>query len=164
MVLSNFTLSNNIPDSPDPVVTTLNLNEIFRESMNRFQSGLQAPNMIVRCEPLPAIQGNRLLIARLFENLISMIVHHRPVSSKLYLYIDCQEPKGMSNELLEKDVKQYIVRFHTNITSTEEWKINNRQLITECEKCVLAHNGAFSVNNIQNTGCLFSISFPGKFQ
>jgi hypothetical protein len=139
-------------------VTMLSLNEIFRESM---QGAYAYPDIIVRCETLPQIKGNRQEILNLFRMLTKMITSNRPAGPRLFLYVDCSEEIREAGQ--EQDFKNYQVRFYTNITAADEWRIANSAALSDCERIVANHKGKFQVNNIYNTGCLFTISLAGKF-
>jgi hypothetical protein len=139
-------------------LSILSLNDIFRESM---QGSYAYPDIIVRCETLPQIKGNREEIMKLFRMLTKMITSNRPAGPRLFLYVDCSEE--MREAGLEQDFKNYLIKFYTNITAAEEWRISHSAALSDCEKIVANHKGKFQVNNIYNTGCLFAISLAGKF-
>jgi hypothetical protein len=144
----------------DPV----DLNEALRNALQKIHSSLQKIDVSIRCESLPVISGNKDHISRLFDNLVSMIVSRRPVASKLFLYIDCEEEKDRVTEgTLIREVKNYSIKFHTNISS-KSWKNLNQQVLSECGRILSEHHAGFVINNNDNTGCVFTISLPGKFQ
>lgn len=152
--------------APDPISKTMmDLGEMFRESMKKYQAGPFKDSIIIRCETLPVIEGSKDQITQLFDNLVSMIFRYPPSGSKLFLYIDCDE---MEPEKVKggksTNVKEYTIKFHTNISTNDTWKKENEGLIASCGQLVLAQKGTFGVNNINNTGCLFSLTFPGKLK
>lgn len=136
----------------------LSLNDLFNERFRKAQTRLEQLNLIVRCESLPRITGNREEITLLIDTLLSMILQQPPVGSKLFLYVDCEEMRN------GKEAGRYLIKFHTNLTTNDVWKEVNREELALCERIVARHDGTFSVNNISNTGCLFSLFLPGKFQ
>lgn len=143
---------------PHPAVM-LSLNEIFKESMKKAcPEGLL---LAMRCELLPEIKGQRGEMETLFVTLLKMIICNPVTVSKRFLYIDCEEVPG--KDPFQKGQTQYLIKFHTNISTNEDWKETNRLSIEKCRKILSAHQGSLTVNNISHNGCLFSISLPGKF-
>jgi hypothetical protein len=145
---------------PHPAVM-LSLNEIFKESMKKAHAGQQGLNLIMRCESLPLVKAQRGEMETVFTTLIRLILQHPVTGSKRFLYIDCEE--RIQKQQLQKDQKQYLIKFHTNGSTNDNWKEANRVSIDKCEKILSAHHGSLTVNNIDHTGCLFCISLPGKF-
>lgn len=136
----------------------LSLNDIFRESMKKAQAQTGNLEVIVRCENLPQIQGNYNQMVELFDNLLSMILNHSPIGSRLFLYIDCEEDAERSTE----KEKHFLIRFNTNIAAAENWKVINSQALINCKQILSAHNGSLVVNNISSAGCLFIVSLLAK--
>lgn len=137
----------------------LSLNEIFRESMKKAQAKAENLQVIVRCENLPQVYGCHNDMLQLFDNLLSMILHHSPNNSRLFLYVDCEEKYDSENK-----EKRYMIKFNTNIDTHENWKVINSQALVNCKQILAAHNGSLVVNNISSTGCLFIVSLPGKIE
>ena|SRR2546423_10108049 len=136
--------------------TKLDLNELFRQVMQKFSINMQKREVIVRCDTLPSIHGNKTLIARLFEYIVGMIVSHALLDSKFFLYVSYEEEK------VDKlnGIKYFILKFHTNVIINSNWKEINKQAFMECERILSDQGGVLLVNNIGKTGCLFSISLP----
>ena len=148
------------PNYSEPRYT--NLNEVMQQSLQRFQSGIRNLNLIVRCEDLPVIEADRKAMAKVFSSLVQMIIQHPPHGSKLYLYVDCEEESREQDPETHYISKRYFIRFHTNITTSEEWKAEYRRVLEECASVLKQFGAGLTVNEIKNTGCLFSISLSGK--
>ena len=145
-------------------LTMLSLNEIFKESMRKVVSERTASKVIARCENLPDISGNKEDIVDLFEELIGMIVTDKTAPTKLFLYIDCEESKD--ENLLKhfsEGFKTYTIKFRTNISPTKNWEEEHEMALNKCREIVSAHNAIFLVNSSNQTGCIFSITLPGKY-
>lgn len=136
----------------------LSLNDILRESMEPLHLH---QDMVVRCEHLPHVKGQKEELVRLFTMLMRLIISQKQSWTKLFLYVNCDE--GKKDSLLEPGFKNYIIKIHTNISTSDAWKEMNDHILCGCEKIVHSHSGVLQVNNIYNTGCLFAISLAGKF-
>jgi hypothetical protein len=121
--------------------------------------------LIVRCEALPKIQGNFNEMLKLFDHLLSMILSHHQKTSRLFLYVDCEEESNDVIDMsLEEGFKRYTIKFHTNITTQGNWKLLNNQALVSCQQILSNHSGNLAVNEISKTGCLFSVLLPGKIE
>jgi len=145
-------------------MNTLSLNQVFKESMKKAQAQTGNIEMIVRCENLPNVKGNYTEIVQLFDLLLAMILNNPPQNSKLYLYVDCEEEVTDIIDLHFEGAKQYLIKFYTNITTHDHWKVLNSQSLIDCKQILSNHHGNLVVNNISSTGCLFTISLRGKFE
>jgi hypothetical protein len=138
------------------------LNDVMQQSLHRFQSGIRNQNVIVRYESLPVIEADKTAMIKVFGSLVQMIINHPPEGSKLYLYVDCEEESREQDSETHYVSKRYFIRFHTNITTNEEWKAEYQRVLEECTAMLKQFGAGFTVNEIKNTGCLFSISLSGK--
>src|SRR5215213_7811475 len=162
MSISERHLSNRTYDTKNfyPLIL-LSLYEVFKESMRKVQPGFDHVKIIVRCEHLPQIRGNREDINHLFEELIRMIVGHPAAGFRLFLYVDCEETATDTiDDAVTEGFKKYIIKFRTNIAPNENWKEANMQSLAKCRQILSLHNAIFHVNS--DKGCLFSFSVPGK--
>jgi hypothetical protein len=143
----------------------LSLNEILQESLKKAQAQVDKVKLIVRCESLPTVKADHGEMLKLFDNLLGMILNHPPNATRLFLYIDCGvDISDVINMTLEEGFKYYIIKFHTNITTHENWKLVNSQALINCRQILSKHNGNLAVNDISSTGCLFSVLLPGKIE
>lgn len=143
----------------------LDLNIVLKASLKKAQSQLDHLELIVRCEALPQIKADHEEIMKLFDDLLGMILSHPPQTSQLFLYVGCEEDSGdVIDMTLEEGLKRYTIKFHTNVTTHENWKLINSQCLVKCRQILSRHNGNLAVNEIRNTGCLFSVSLPGKIE
>lgn len=143
-----------------PGALSVSLNEVWRQSLKKNEGLLRNTSVTVRCDLLPQVDGDPRQLQTLFDRLLSLILSNPPVGSRLFLYVDCQEE--ILDEEDGKSTKKWTLRFSTNIPAGEEWKQAHEPVWQECEKIVNRHSGAFTVNRIQNTGCLFVMNLYGK--
>jgi len=143
----------------------LPLNEVLNESLKKAQAEVDNLQLIIRCESLPQIKADRDEMVKLFDHLLNMILNHPPQTSRLFLYVDCEEEANdIIDMTVEEGYKRYAIKFHANVTTHDNWKLVNSQALINCRQILSNHNGTLAVNEISSTGCLFSVSLPGKFE
>lgn len=143
----------------------LDLNSVLKESLKKAQAEVDHLKLIVRCEALPKIRGDFNEMLKLFDHLLSMILNHHLQTSRLFLYVDCEEVSSdVIDMTLEEDFKRYAIKFHTNITTHGNWKLLNNQALVSCQQIIFNHRGNLAVNEISKTGCVFSVLLPGKIE
>ena len=165
-----------IPDSafPDGNYNTLErkqlpgllaLNEVLQESLKKAQVQVDKVKLVVRCETLPLIVADHDEMVKLFDELLGMILNHPQDATQLFLYINCEEDTtDIIDMTLEEGLRRYCIKFHTNITTHDNWKLVNSQGLVNCKQILSRHNGNLAVNDISSTGCLFSVLLPGKIE
>lgn len=167
MPIPNSLINNKTDESINSYIAAkdlISLNDVFKESMKKLQAEVDKLNLVVRCDSLPSIEANKKQMELLFDTLISLLSGNPPQGSRLFLYVDCNEEKNEVMDLsLKQDSKNYMIRFHTNIPSDMQWKEKNAEALSRCSQILSACNGTFAVNNVAHTGCLFSLTLPGKF-
>lgn len=153
------TLRKKYPDS------FVSLNNVLKESLKKAQTGVNHLQLITRCEALPKVKAEYGEIMKFFDGLLGMILNSAPQTSKLFLYVDCEEALINKMEMdTEEGMKRYIIKFHTNISTHDNWKLVNSQTLASCKQILSNYNGTLAVNEISRTGCLFSFSLPGKIE
>jgi hypothetical protein len=142
--------------------TLADLNDIMKEVLKQFQSSFHKRKLVTRCQLLPMVEGDPVRLREVFTELLSMIISPNKPGSQIFLHINCEvDEEGSQSSALT--LRHHLIKFHTNITTSEDWKAGNREKIELCSS-VLAESGAvFAVNQISSTGCLFSILMPGKY-
>ena len=149
---------------PEPAFLNLvSMNALFNESMRKAQACYALPDIIVRCEPLPLVNAPVDDVKALFDNLLGMIFKTTPNGNKLFLYVDIEKGKMTDNPLSEQ-FENFAIRFYTNLTTGDSWKAANAGALSRASEIISRHNWIFGVNNIFQTGCLFSITVKGKFE
>ena len=165
-----------IPDSTFPdrgqeilprkhIAVPVPLNDVLQESLRKAQVQVDKVKLIVRCETLPLVIAEHGEMVKLFDQLLGMILNHPPDAARLFLYIHCQEDNSdIIDMTLDEGVKRYCIKFHTNITTHDNWRLVNSQGLINCRQILSRHNGNLAVNDIGSTGCLFSVLLPGKIE
>ncbi|HEX2608117.1 MAG TPA: hypothetical protein VHK91_12090 [Flavisolibacter sp.] len=132
---------------------TVSLYEIVREAIQQAQSNRKDLMLVFRCEALPSISCNAMLIKDLLHRLIDLILAEGQADSRLFLYI---------NSIGGADQEPLTLEFHTNIKAGPEWCEHNGPAIQTCLQLASDLEAGLLVNEIKNTGCIFSLSFPVK--
>jgi hypothetical protein len=143
----------------------INGNELFKEAMEALDTDFKRSASIMRIDSLPTIYGNRQQLVELFTALLTMIVDHPPLKSKLFLYLKCTEEEKDHEVIdlrLDKEEVMYCFSFHTNITTDDSWKLIHKHTLAWCKEIAVQNKGEFLYQDICNTGCLFTLSLPGK--
>ena len=149
---------NTVPSNETIAIVDVNLSELLTEALQKKNKAIKDLETNIRCESLPTIKGHKAQLSRLFDILIEAIFKNQPKGSKLFLYVDCIQERDAS---VKKGIK-YLIKFLTNVKIGKNWKDLNANLLMESNQIILAHNGIFSINTVDNSGCLFTICFPGK--
>ena len=136
----------------------VNLSDLLNETLKKKNKAIKYIETNIRCESLPTIKGDKLQLSYLFEILIDIIYKNQSGGSTLFLYVDCIQERDAS---VKKGIR-YLIKFFTNVSIGKNWKELNAELLNECNQIILAHNGSFSINTIDNSNSLFTICFPGK--
>ena len=94
-----------------------------------------------------------------------MIVSHPPQGSKLYLYVKCF-PETVDDDVMDLRVDAqtaiYKIEIYSNITTDKEWEMLHQAKLAECNLQAAKVKGRFSFSPVVNTGCVFSLTLPGK--
>jgi hypothetical protein len=152
--------------NPASHIQVVSLNEVFKDALNQVQGQMSNVNLVIRCESLPSIEGNPEDLQLLFRTLVNVIFDSaRNANTKLFLHIDCAvEHTDLSDSTGEENLKKYLIKFHTNITSNQHWEKANERDLGRCREILSKHNGIFVVNGVGGNGCLFTMTVPGKSQ
>jgi len=149
---------------PEPAFRNLvSMNALFNESMRKAQVCYALPDIIVRCETLPQVNAPADDVKTLFDNLLGMIFKSSPNGNKLFLYVDIEKGK-ISDQSLTEQFENFTIRFYTNLTTGDSWTAANAGALSRASEIISRHNWIFGVNNIYQTGCLFTITVKGKFE
>ena len=147
-------------DNKPGLSSSVSLNDIFRESMKKVRAECPV-DIIVRCESLPFIPGVETHFSELFDNLIGLIFDMSGMANRLFLFVECEEETGSSGPF-DQIYRDYVIRFHSNFSTSDEWKQNNAVRLSRCNEIISNYQGSFIVNTINNTGCLFLIRVPAN--
>ncbi|WP_121356530.1 hypothetical protein [Flavisolibacter nicotianae] len=137
----------------------VNTNAIFKKALAQFSKDLRK-GIALRCDDLPAVQGAEADFEAVFSLLLQTILQRRANVSRLFLHVHC------TSEDIDTDnaagLKQFSIQFNTNISPCADWLQQNEQQLTNVAAILLRNGGRLLVNQLKTTGCIFSVSLPGK--
>ena len=137
----------------------INLNEMIRQALKPFMTTGRNIDIIVRCSDMPFIKGDPELVREVCNDLVRMIILY-PGGSKRFLHIKCEEQVPLSRQ--RQHVSNFIIEFHTNLSTNKDWKLFNHETILSCQQKLLTSGANLAVHEILTAGRLFSISLQGK--
>lgn len=140
----------------------IDLNDALQAALKNSSEDL----LILRSDKLPSVWGMKRQMLQLFEALTAMILNHPPRNSKLFLYVQCK-PEEIDPEVIDLRLTPghniFHLYFFSNITTDNDWQLIYRDQLARCELIAREFKGSFVFHPISNTGCLFSLTLPGKF-
>ncbi|HWJ93028.1 MAG TPA: hypothetical protein VNR87_18070 [Flavisolibacter sp.] len=142
---------------------TVPLNDVLQEALRRLDGLLTRDNFIVRCEELPQVRGTVEELKQLFSSLIDLIFASAS-RSRLFLHVGCSAIQLDAHQSVASTMKRYQIRIQTNINPGKGWKDQHQVALGKCEEILSRLDGTLSVNPVTNTGCLFILTVPGKFE
>jgi len=152
-------VSLDVHDREQRVEEFINLNEMIRQALKPFMSAGRNIDIIVRCSDMPYIKGEPELVREVCKDLVKMIMLY-PGNSKRFLHIKCVEQLPISRQ--RQPVSNFIIEFHTNLTTDPNWKQIHHETILSCQQKLLSCKANLAVHEILIAGRLFSISLQGK--
>ena len=116
--------------------------------------------IVLRCDHLPLIKGDKPTFANLFRGLLQMILQKKEEVTTLFLHISCTANE--KTQMAKAGSCFFTIQFNTNIVPCTAWFEKNRVLLNELSDLIARNNGYLVVNQFKAGGCIFSVSLPGK--
>lgn len=141
----------------------INLNEVFQRSLELNHQGINKSAPVIRCDNLPYVNGDPGQMLKLFNLLLQMVLSKLPTACSSFIYIKCElEKEDVIDMTIEAGFKKYCIYIFSNTLHIKEWIENFQQELTELKNICSNINGSFKENTSSETGCLFTITLPGK--
>lgn len=137
----------------------VNINVVLKNVLQNLEPEERA-KIVLRCDDLPVAIGEEGAFVQLFRGLLQMILQKKDEVPTLFLHISCTG--GEKTLLAHKAAEAYTVQFNTNIIPCTAWFEKNKERLNELSALLLQNNGRLSVNQFKASGCIFSVSLPGK--
>jgi hypothetical protein len=119
-------------------------------------------DVVLRCDELAQLQGSEQNIENAFSQLLQLIEEEKPLDKKLFLHITSFIDRSNDKSTIGQGLQRYIIQFHTNISLHAAWMQEAEYRINGIASLLLPFDGSLQVNQLKNSGCVFSISLPGK--
>jgi hypothetical protein len=153
-----------VPPTPEQIKSAaerclVNTNAVLQKALQRLTAE-QRNTIALRCDDLPVVQGTEEDFETVFSSLLQTILQRKENVSKLFLHIHCTAEDFAADAPTE--LKQYSIQFNTNIAPCAEWLQQHEQQLAHVAAILQKNGGLLLVNQLKNTGCIFSVSLPGK--
>ncbi|HEV7331337.1 MAG TPA: hypothetical protein VGN63_09885 [Flavisolibacter sp.] len=116
--------------------------------------------IVLRCDDLPLVKGDEATLENLFQGLLQMILQKKEEVQTLFLHISCTADEKTPME--KAGTRFFTTQFNTNIIPCTAWFERNKGRLDELSAMVAQSNGSLAVNQFRSSGCIFSVSLPGK--
>ena len=152
-----------VPPPPEGIVGSgrrlVNTNAVLQKVLQRLNPEDRS-KIALRCDDLPVLEGTEEDFEKVFSGLLQLILKNKPNGAKLFLHIHCTEEE--IDPQTPKGLKQFSIQFNTNIIPCADWLQKRDQQFNEVAGIVQKNRGSLLLNQLKNSGCLFSVSLPGK--
>jgi len=139
----------------------VDLNELLNKVLELFRSTIKATQAVIHIDALPTVNGKKVLLQQLFQNLLGNALKYRKPGTPLVISIGVEDHSdswqfmikdngiGISEEFYEI-IFQLFKRLHTK----QAYKGNGMGL-TLCQKIVYQHQGRIWVESKPGVGSSF---------
>lgn len=145
----------------DPVL--VNLNDIVQDIIERMKQGSVQSRAIIRYEELPVVGGSPEMLRELFAILFHSIVAQGGIITKPFIYIRCSLQQDEVMDLgVPANSGMYQLAVYSNIVANQLWLEQHEADIENMKTILRDLHGNLNCSTIENTGCLYLITLPGK--
>jgi hypothetical protein len=137
----------------------VNTNVVLQNVLQQL-SAEDRNKIVLRCDDLPYVQGNECDFEFVFSGLLQMILQKKENVSKLFLHINCKTEEEESQKSI--GFKSFCIQFKTNIISCADWFEIHEEQINKIATILHKNGSSLAVNQMSGSGCIFSVSIPGK--
>ena len=144
--------------SPAKLVDT---NSFLRKAIQKLSPEMRS-EVVLRCDELVQLQCSEESVEKVFFQLFQLITDAKPSGKKLFLHITCLKELTKEKETIALGLQRYVIQFHTNVSLHSPWIQEAEKRINTIASLLPPYGGSFQVNQLKNSGCVFSIALPGK--
>ena len=142
-------------------VTLVDTNMILRKAIQKLSPEIRN-EVVLRCDELVRLQCAEENIDLAFTQLLQLIADAKPSDKKLFLHITCFQETRKEKETIALGLQRYTIQFHTNVSLHAAGAQEVEYRINSIASLLPPFGGSLQVNQLKNSGCVFSISLPGK--
>lgn len=149
---------------------TVDLNETIKQVLEDLDMEIEQKHAIVKCEPLPVINGYRRQLQQLFQNIVSNAIKYNKPDTPPVIEIFCSAAKvdrkqyhvvgirdngiGFEQQYADK-IFQMFIRLHAKDQYT-----GNGIGLSIVKKIAENHNGMVQAESVPGGGTTFKVFFP----
>lgn len=141
------------------LVKLVNINVVLKKVLQSLDPE-ERTKIVLRCDDLPMAVGDETHFTHLFRSLLQMILQKKEEVQTLFLHISCTACNEI--QAAKSATGLYLVQFNSNIIPCSSWFKKNQELLSELSAMVAQNKGSLAVNQFKASGCIFSVSLPGK--
>ncbi|MBB1286196.1 hypothetical protein HRH25_17565 [Flavisolibacter sp. BT320] len=142
-----------------PLAGWINANIVLQKILNSLDAE-ERSKIVLRCDDLPLLSGREKDFENLFRSLLQMILQKKGEVTTLYLHISCAIDSSLQEKVFGHHY--FTIQFNSNIIPCTNWAETNKDLLEKLEAIVEENKGYLSINAFKSSGCIFSVSLPGK--
>jgi PAS domain S-box-containing protein len=146
----------------------VDLSAIMIEALSDYELIIKEKNAKITIEPLPLIEGDKTMLRRLFENLLSNALKYCSDGKQPIIAVNAMKKNGMVEiEISDNGIgfeEQFLPKLFTlfqRLHSKEKFEGTGLGLAI-CRKIAEMHNGSITAKSSVNKGSSFFVSLPLK--
>jgi hypothetical protein len=136
-------------------------NLVLRKAIQKLSPEVRN-EVVLRCDELVQLQCSEENMDKAFTQLLQLIADAKPSDKKLFLHITCFQEGKKEKETIALGLRRYTIQFHTNVSLHAAEAHEVEYCINNIASLLPPFGGRLQVNQLKNSGCVFSISLPGK--
>jgi hypothetical protein len=150
-----------IKDTRKSLANWINANVVLQKILQSLDAEDRS-KIVLRCDDLPLVAGDEKDLEDLFRGLLQMILQKKGEVPTLFLHISCaadEQPLPATTAS-----RFFTIQFNTNIVPSTDWFAVNQERLNKFEAVVTQCKGSLVTNAFKSSGCIFSVSLPGKVE
>jgi hypothetical protein len=156
-------INDKVPFTSGSATPLLSLDAVLEKVLKHYDAGIKCGAIVFRSEPLPSVDGDELLLTKLFEHIFSIITRQTgSFQPKQLLHVDCREDQPVLPDTSPaKGFRIFRIGFNTNIKYKFSGIAEHDHKLAECRNILLQHKGDMQID-CNGEGCLLNVLIPGK--
>jgi signal transduction histidine kinase len=146
----------------------VDLTSVMKDALSDYELIIREKNAMIDIQPLPVIEGDRTMLRRLFENLLSNALKYCREDVRPLISVNVvQKDRHVEIEVRDNGIgfeEQYLPKLFTlfqRLHGKEKFAGTGLGLAI-CRKIAEMHNGSITAKSKVNAGSSFFVSLPLK--